>query len=164
MENKWMHSFAGNPCLASSVVGFCHNSKHRGYITKTLLKSHECIAKECVFLRKLNIPYWETLQRANEKKLEARINKEKQRQTIIERNAFIREVFSKNPNIHVTAIREEKGYLVIYYIHEGYVDLSNELQLLRTRCEKPVRMNAVFTTQSIADQLLRGRNVTEGAV
>jgi len=61
-----------NPCKFSKVVGFCHNNLHRGYISKSLLKSHECIEKECTLLERFDHRYWAQIERERNAKQERR--------------------------------------------------------------------------------------------
>lgn len=69
-----------------SVVGYCHFSEHKGSITKTLLKKHECVAKGCHYFEKYkDNPYWkgfEQVQAAKHIRRETarRIKKEEEKQ------------------------------------------------------------------------------------
>ena len=46
-----MNFFKGQP-TKENAVGYCHNPKHRGYLSKKNLKNHKCLAKECRYLHK----------------------------------------------------------------------------------------------------------------
>lgn len=51
------------------VVGYCHFSGHKGSVTKTLLKSHECVKKGCHYFEKnKDNPYWEAIEQEKAKK------------------------------------------------------------------------------------------------
>lgn len=40
-------------------VGFCHNPKHKGYLTVKTLKEHECLKKQCFYFQKFEErAYW----------------------------------------------------------------------------------------------------------
>ena len=42
-----------------NAIAYCHNKKHMGYLTATMLKQHECLKKECPFLEKYdNHQFW----------------------------------------------------------------------------------------------------------
>lgn len=42
-----------------SIVGYCHCSKHKGYIDAALLESHDCVEKKCVYLERFeDYPFW----------------------------------------------------------------------------------------------------------
>ena len=166
-EERWVRSFTGTPCLYTSVVGYCHLQAHRGYVTKMLLKSHDCIKKECPFLQKIDSQYWETRQRHEIQKCERRTLREKRRHDILARDAAIHGIFSQNPHICVTAIREEGKALVIYYIYDQYVDLSDMLRSARKVCNRSIRLKAVRTSNLIIDKLIRKRHCaseTENAI
>ncbi len=45
-----------------SVVGYCHCSEHRGYITKKYLKTHDCVRKGCHYFEKRDNPYWTNIE------------------------------------------------------------------------------------------------------
>lgn len=52
-----------------SLVGYCFYPVHKGYVTKIMLKEHDCINKHCPFLNKfLDFPYWTHLQEENNAK------------------------------------------------------------------------------------------------
>ena len=58
----------GNGCLRKHALGYCHYKKHKGYMTKALLKEHECLKKSCPLLEKFeNRPFW--IQREEAKRL-----------------------------------------------------------------------------------------------
>ncbi|MBE5858522.1 MAG: hypothetical protein E7301_00125 [Butyrivibrio sp.] len=41
------------------TIAYCHNIKHRGALSKGMVKQHECIQKNCKFFEKnLEHPYW----------------------------------------------------------------------------------------------------------
>lgn len=43
----------------SKAIGYCHLSKHKGFITKEALKAHDCLGKQCPFLQIYeDKPYW----------------------------------------------------------------------------------------------------------
>lgn len=44
-------------------VGYCHNPKHKGYVTKTVLCSHKCVEMGCRYFQKdENSTYWKQRQ------------------------------------------------------------------------------------------------------
>lgn len=78
-----------------SVVGYCHCSKHKGYLNITLLKSHDCIKKECVYLEKFeDYPFWiqymnlqkqkERRKRAKKHSIECKESAERKMEKMIE--------------------------------------------------------------------------------
>ena len=64
-------------------IGFCNNECHRGFLTKELLKEHECIGKKCTFLDPIeDHQYWIHLMNTEAKK--AKIKEEKKQHKKIE--------------------------------------------------------------------------------
>ena len=50
-----------------SIVGYCHYSLHKGYLTDTLMDAHDCLGKNCAFFERFDdYPYW--VREANRKK------------------------------------------------------------------------------------------------
>lgn len=42
-----------------NLVGYCHYSKHRGFVDADLLKKHSCLKKQCTFLERFEeCPFW----------------------------------------------------------------------------------------------------------
>lgn len=52
----------------SKKLAFCICDKHKGYLNKRLLDEHECLKKNCRFLKKLEHPYWVQRNVAKQKK------------------------------------------------------------------------------------------------
>jgi hypothetical protein len=60
-----------SPVNLCSVTGYCSNSWHRGYVTKTVFKRHKCIEKGCRFFEKFDeFPYWIRRAQSESKKFE----------------------------------------------------------------------------------------------
>ena len=59
--------------MNKSYVGFCHNIKHKGYLTIELIAEHQCVEKGCAFFRVLDHPLWKDpgyhTQKVSSKKL-----------------------------------------------------------------------------------------------
>ena len=55
-----------------NIVGWCHNSIHKGALNKSLLQEHDCLGKNCHFLaRNCQSSFWKDLelkQKAKEKR------------------------------------------------------------------------------------------------
>lgn len=41
-----------------AIIGFCHYKNHSGYLTKSLVKEHECLKKQCPLLEKFDCRYF----------------------------------------------------------------------------------------------------------
>lgn len=77
-----------------NIAGFCYNKTHRGYLNIDLLQRHDCVNKNCPFLKKFeDYPYWTgraAIKRENKKKAATRNkqrDKERQRYAVAEEKA-----------------------------------------------------------------------------
>lgn len=71
-----------NEVKKEHIAGFCHCDTHRGYLSVTLLKNHDCIKKQCTFLEKFEeYPFWKNYERQlKEKERHKEAEKQKQLQ------------------------------------------------------------------------------------
>ena len=107
-----------------SVVGYCHFSEHKGSITKTLLKKHECVAKGCHYFEKYkDNPYWkgvEQAQAAKQKRRETarRIKKEeeKQRKEWIDTARIIADDLEYELKVITIKKIPHKNYYILFYL------------------------------------------------
>ena len=141
---------------SDKIIARCHLLKHRGYLTKNLVKAHDCIAKKCAFFEKLKPEYWQALEKiAQEKKS----NREKRRQAIKEtsdRDEMIKETLEHNGNVHVTQIKTESPrLLVISYIYDKRVDLSKEAQFLKAKLRMAIKLQARIGSDEVIELLIR---------
>lgn len=154
-DREYVKLFDGHMCKSSNVVGYCHSAEHRGYISKALLGTHECIEKQCSGLQKLNPGYWEALESAEREKRERRKNAKFKRQKTAERDEYIRSILEAHSNLYVTAIREETLEIVVSFIFDGWIDLREENRILSNYLKCRVRLNAVRTSPEIRRSLIR---------
>lgn len=65
------------------ILGWCHHRIHKGAVTRTIMKQHDCLGKNCPYLeRNANSPYWANLvaqKKAKENRKE-KIRAQKQQQ------------------------------------------------------------------------------------
>ena len=48
-----------NQCKKENAVGYCHNKKHKGYLSEKILRQHKCNTKQCMFLERYEtMTYW----------------------------------------------------------------------------------------------------------
>lgn len=123
------------------VVGYCHFPEHRGSITKTTLKSHDCLKKECHFLEKYeDNPYWAAIERI-------KVRKQQKKETLKQLKADEQEkvenwIFTAQTiadslgyNIKVVDVKKvpKRKVYILFYISEyrindwyKYIDLAKE--------------------------------------
>lgn len=73
----------------NSIVGYCHNYNHTAYLTKGIMKEHQCLEKGCFFFEKFHdYPYWKSqrrIQRARERQKAERENEQKRQAVLVAR-------------------------------------------------------------------------------
>ena len=141
---------------SSNVVARCHLLAHRGYLSKTLMKSHDCIAKKCPFFEKLKPEFWEAVEAEDREKKSNRLNRKQMLETKNERDALIRATLEDSGSVYITRIREERpNLLVISFIYDRRIDLTSEIQFLRVELKTAIRLQAIDGTEEAIEQLIR---------
>lgn len=119
-----------------SVVGYCHNSEHKGIVTVTIMQEHDCIAKGCHYFEKFeDYPFWkkyESRERAKElQKVKKQNRKEidkihaenrKKREDIFISKA--KEIASELEfeDFKIISIQKNKNEFIIFYISNNAFD------------------------------------------
>ena len=87
------------------IVGYCHCDAHKGHVTVTLYKKHECKKKNCDFLEVYtNYPYWENKRKREEAKESHKLcQKEKMRE---------KEEKDRELNVHLAELKDEAELLI----------------------------------------------------
>lgn len=127
-------------CLKSNVMGYCHFFKHRGYITRSILKNHECVKKQCSFLQKnTSNPYWtavERIQAAEKRKKETakrlkREEEERQRELVARAQGIADELGYRLRVIRVTKTPGKKHFVLFYISENPWRDWAEFFELAR---------------------------------
>jgi hypothetical protein len=148
----------GNYVVASKVVARCHLLTHRGYLSKALIKSHDCIAKKCTFFEKLKAYYWTAIEAAEIAKKSNRLKRKQDAAMKSDRDILIRETLEDSGHIHVTTINDEKpNLLVISYIYDKRVNLRPEIAFLRGYLNMTIKLQARTGSEDTIEQLIRKR-------
>ena len=146
----------GNYTKKSNALAHCHAQIHRGYLTKSLIKTHDCFRKNCSFFEKLKPEYW-AAREAAERGQENR--KQKLKAAAIareERDSFIRETLGAGGCVHVTSIHEKKeNILTITYIYDLKPNLSNEIALLQKKYKMKIILCANAGTVETIEKLIK---------
>jgi len=146
----------GNYTNVDKIIARCHSLRHRGYLTKSLVKSHDCIGKKCTSFEKLKSEYWLALTVTKIGQKEKRIQRKHEKIKTYDRDVFIRATLEDSGNVYITSIREESNnFLVISYIYDRHTDLSQEVRFLRKELNKNIRLKAVKGTEEAIEQLIR---------
>lgn len=115
----------------SNLVGYCHFPEHKGRITKTLLKNHECLKKQCHYFEKDSVnPYVDTVKHIEEShkraKEAAKQLKKQQEQQLEEWKQKAQEIADKlGFDIKVTSIKktdQKRRYILFYMSREARND------------------------------------------
>lgn len=118
----------------SKIVGFCRCDIHRGWLTDNIAKTHNCEAKNCVFLQKINEhEFWErTTKKAEKRKQQKELIKEikeKKAKTNFNRENHLKRMKNFAQNIvdyfnypiiltRIKLINEEKREIILNYISD----------------------------------------------
>jgi len=156
--NEFVTLLDKKQCKFSNVVGYCNNLSHRGYISKSLLKSHECVEKQCPLLTKCNANYWTQIEKERSGVRQRREIARQEKYKAAQRDEFIRSVFEPYDHIHITSIKEMKAGFIITYIYSKRVDLSEVVAILREKYRCSIYLKAIRSSKEIQRQLIRNRN------
>jgi len=139
-----------------NVIARCHLLAHRGYLTKSLVELHDCIKKKCPFFEKMKPEYWKALEVSAQTKKDNRIKRKLETEEKNDRDTVIRETLEDSGNIHVTAIREEgRNMLVISYIYDKRTNLGQEINFLKEKFKKIIKLKARIGSAEAIEQLIR---------
>ena len=160
-----MRLIDGKYAVAKNVIARCHLLTHRGYLSKALVKSHDCIKKKCPFFEKLKPEYWQALETAERDKKSNRLKMKREAEIKSDRNVFIKEILDDSGHIYVTSIKDEKpNLLIINYIYDKQVDLLQEINFLRRHFKKIIKLQARVGSDETIEMLIRKRRRETGRV
>lgn len=130
-DKKW-HPYTTidrNPCNENQRVGYCWNEIHRGYLTKNLMKEHQCIERKCRHFQKYeNSPYWKEKEAKKEKK---KIKKENLKKIENDKKKIfnkIREITAEDEIFHAIGIEKNKNIYIIRYIKFDYINIASYIK------------------------------------
>ena len=155
-EHNQMRLINGVYANSKNVIARCHLLTHRGYLTKNLMKTHDCIAKKCPFFEKMKLDYWQALDNRAQNKKDNRLKRKQAIDKTTDRDILIRETLEDSGHIHVTAIREEnRKSLIIYYIYDKRTNLAPEIKFLQEKFGKNIKLQARIGSDEAIEQLIR---------
>jgi hypothetical protein len=133
-----------------NIVGFCLCDRHRGYITRTNLKNHDCIAKKCPFLRKKkDNPYWENVKifkdkRKQQKQAFSDMKKNNARQEKLWAGECQRIADLSGYPITIISVKKltAKNKVMIFYVSGKNKDDSHRFRLLAKEFSDRYQINA----------------------
>lgn len=112
-----------------NLIGFCHCKNHKGCITKTLYKSHDCGGKNCFYFERTNDEYWSLLDKEKAKKRRRKeaakfIKQKEERKSLHLKNTAQNLSNKLGYSIQITSVKkpQDKTYYIIYYISEREFD------------------------------------------
>ena len=105
----------------TTVVGYCSFPHHKGFITKTLLKSHDCENRKCRYFKKYkDSPHWNVNQQDTAV------------QELIETIQEIADSLQCNVRIIYVEKMPYKNVFTIYYTSENENDPDRHLSLVQS--------------------------------
>jgi hypothetical protein len=114
-----------------SVVGYCHSIYHEGYVTKNVLKKHNCINKGCSGFEKfVSFPFWKRTRRRDENKAVRKqeienVKNEKKTKLNDYKQAAIMLTEKYNFPITIISVRErsaKKNEVYVFYVSDSKKD------------------------------------------
>ena len=121
-----------------NYVGYCHYTPHRGVLTKTLLKNHECLEKGCFYFEKnKDNPYVDNVKQSEkaqkqEKKTAKKLNKQKKRKAELLKENIQEIADISRLDIRIISVREitERKHIIYYISREARDDRREYVNLL----------------------------------
>ena len=121
------------------IVGFCYSPVHRGYITKKLLKEHDCIKKNCNKLERMeDYPFWKNYIKKKEQRDSAKAKKKVKSELndLMLQSAI---ELSQNTDIHIHYISADlsgRNKYTIFYTSGCSYDDSNRYSCIAKQMNK----------------------------
>lgn len=104
------------------TIGKCHCYLHKGYLTKKLVKSHQCLEKSCHYFEKVNFEYWASRNLAKTRK---KMNRYLGLEYTQDRDALIQNLIEEYGPISVIALIDNACEpFSIWYTSEEYINLE----------------------------------------
>ena len=116
----------------NSIVGYCHNETHKGFLTVAIMNEHDCIGKECFYFEKFeDYPFWQKKQRKDEQEKLAKVkaarrkenarlakeNLERKNTLMVSRAEELIDKYAYK-NIKIISIHTDKTSGVIFFISD----------------------------------------------
>jgi hypothetical protein len=155
-ENLMLRLITGDYANSSNIVARCNWPRHPGFLSKGIVKIHGCVTKNCSAFEKLRPEYWQAAEKAEQDRKNNRLKRKQAIKNNCSRDALIRETLEKSGHIHVTSIREEsRDFLIVSYIYDRRIDLTQEIRFLREKLGKAVRLMPRIAAAGAVDRLIR---------
>lgn len=120
-----------------SLVGYCHNDDHKGFLTVGIMNEHDCISKGCHYFERFeDYPYWKKYRHKEELKELAKVKRQRRKENeqrhadkikarddrFIERAYKVASELGIN-NFKIISIREyDNGFTVFYTSNKSVND------------------------------------------
>lgn len=126
-----------NVCVdVPSIVGFCHNQQHKGFLTVRILNKHDCIEKNCHYLERFeDYPFWisyyrkkraEELKRVKlkHKKEQAKLHEDKlkRKEDAYKVQAYMFAEKYSITDFEIISIRQTENVFTIFYVSSRAVN------------------------------------------
>lgn len=111
-----------SPVKKDNVIGYCWNATHYGYITTSLIRTHECIKKRCPYLEKYEDSiFWKKKTDSKELRKKNKIEKRNQYREEV-KETLQKQDYVKNSSIRFNMTTEE----VSEYFMRRYFDINKD--------------------------------------
>ena len=129
-----------------NLIGFCHYSLHRGFITRAVLKTHNCDGKGCHYLEKFEEhPFWIERKRQKDRKKDRKIiaknaarNKEKKEEAY--KTIAIQLSKKFRYSMEIISVRKDanEDKFIVFYISPNPFDDKSYFSMLEKELEKNI--------------------------
>ncbi|MDR0951492.1 MAG: helix-hairpin-helix domain-containing protein [Oscillospiraceae bacterium] len=117
----------GKMTTREKAIAYCDNATHWGYLTPKLMKSHQCLKKQCPYFRKEDVIYWRELEEKRQRAKEHRAAKKlaAKGETDLEK---ARRILGKCEGIFVTNVLRDRIITVSFIANSPNIRINEELQ------------------------------------
>lgn len=142
-------------CNPENQVGYCWCDLHPGFLSKSLLKQHECCERECRHFEKfVDAPYWQRKQELKEKLLEA---KKRARYIKLTSEALandINKMLENNMNMALLGVEHSDQVYILRFVCIDRCDTHDLLWHLSKKYKVRIKTRFIQNTYEFRKQLL----------
>lgn len=125
-------------CNPENRIGYCWSISHPGFLSKRLVKEHQCVEKNCVNLERFERPFWDNIVKPKT------TNKSKKKTNFEKKILNLFRAFTVDiEEFAVCSVYREKDCWVVQYIALDSVDLYMPLMRLRKYIRAKIRLKPI---------------------
>lgn len=142
-------------CNPEHQVGYCWCDLHPGFLSKSLLKQHECCERECRHFEKFqDAPYWQRKQEIKEKRLEAKRRAQYIKSISESMLCDINEALKNNENMALLGIEHKDATYILRFVCINRCDTHDLVWHLARKYKVRIKTQLVQNTYEFRKKLL----------